>query len=112
VDNDPLATKIAQENVLVNRVEDRVTVADRDIATLTETFPLVVANLTAKILDDLFPRLVRLVGPGGRLVIAGIIKRDRPDIEARFLGGSFTIRRIITKKEWVCYDLKKGGGRQ
>lgn len=112
VDNDPLATKIAQENVLVNRVEGRVTVADRDIATLAGTFPLIVANLTGKILGELFPHLARLVGPCGRLVIAGIIEQDRPDIEGRFLGGSFTVHRLITQKEWVCYDLKKVGGRK
>lgn len=112
VDNDPLATKIAQENTLVNRVEDRVTVVHRDIATLAETFPLIVANLTAKILVELYPHLVRLVAPGGRIVIAGIIEQDRPDIEARFLGGSFTLHRLITEKEWVCYILKKEGGRQ
>ena len=112
VDNDPLATKIAQENVLVNRVEERVTVVHRDIAALVETFPLIVANLTAKILGELYPHLVRLVAPGGRLVIAGIIEQDRPDIEARFLGASFTLHRLITEKEWVCYILKKVGGRQ
>jgi len=112
VDNDPLAIKIAQENVLVNRVEDRVTVAHRDIATLTEPFPLIVANLTAKILSELCPHLGRLVSPGGHLITAGIIKQDRPDIEARFLDSSFTLHRLITEKEWVCYILKKVGGRQ
>ncbi len=112
VDNDPLATKIAQENVLVNRVEDRVTVAHRDIATFTEPFPLIVANLTAKILGELFPHLGRLVSPGGRLIIAGIIEQNRPDIEARFLDGSFSLDRLITEKEWVCCVLKKVSYRQ
>jgi ribosomal protein L11 methyltransferase len=112
VDNDPLATKIAQDNVLVNRVEDHVTVADCDIAALTEPFPLIVANLTAKILGELCPHLVRLVNPGGFLVIAGIIEQNRPDIEARFLGGSFTLHHLITEKEWVCYVLKKVSCRQ
>lgn len=112
VDNDPLATKIAQDNVLINRVEGHVTVADVDIPTLTEPFPLIVANLTARILGDLFPHLDRLVSPGGRLVISGIIEQNRPDIEARFLDGSFTLDHLITEKEWVCYVLKKVGGRQ
>jgi ribosomal protein L11 methyltransferase len=112
VDNDPLATKIAQDNVLVNQVEGHVTVADVDIATLTEPFPLIVANLTAKILCDLFPHLCRLVSAGGRLIISGIIEQNRPDIEARFLDGSFTLDHLITEQEWVCYVLKKVGGRQ
>jgi ribosomal protein L11 methyltransferase len=112
VDNDPLATRIARENILVNRVEDRVEVVHRDIAALAETFTLIVANLTAKILGELYPHLVRLVALGCHLVIAGIIEQDKPDIEAHFLGATFTLHRLIAEKEWVCYVLKKVGGRQ
>ena len=112
VDNDGQATKIAQENVIINRVEDRVTVADRDIASLTESFSLIVANLTAKILIELYPHLIRLVSPGGHLVISGIIQQNKPDIEARFLGQRFSLRRFITEQEWICYDLKKEGSDQ
>jgi ribosomal protein L11 methyltransferase len=107
VDNDEQATKIAQENVLINRVEDRVTVDDRDIATLTGHFPLIVANLTAKILNELYPHLIRLVSPGGYLVISGIIEQNKPDIEARFLGQILSLQRLITEREWVCYVLRK-----
>jgi ribosomal protein L11 methyltransferase len=107
VDNDELATKIAQENVLINRVEDRVTVTDRDIATLTEPFALIVANLTAKILVELYPHLTRLVSPGGHLVISGIIEQNKPDIEACFLGHALSLQRLITEREWICYVLKK-----
>ena len=111
VDNDGQATKIARENVRINRVEERVTVTGQDVAELTEPFHLVVANLTAKILIEMYPHLVRLVGPGGDLVISGIIEQNRPEIEARFLGGSFPIHRLITEKEWVSYLLKKAGDR-
>lgn len=112
VDNDEQATKIARENVFINRVEDRVTVDGRNIATLREFFPLVVANLTAKILSELCPHLIRLVSPGGYLVISGIIEQNKPDIEARFLGRIFSLQRLITEREWVCYILKKEGSGQ
>jgi ribosomal protein L11 methyltransferase len=111
VDNDEQATEIARENVRINRVEDCVTVNGRDVADLTEPFHLVVANLTAKILIELYPHLVRLVNPGGCLVISGIIEQNKPDIEACFLSDSFPIHRLITEKEWVCYLLKKAGER-
>ena len=110
VDNDGQATEIARENVRINRVEGRVAVSSRDVAELTEPFHLVVANLTAKILIEFYPHLVRLVSPGGRLVISGIIVQNKPEIEARFLGGSFPVHGLITEKEWICYLLKKAGG--
>lgn len=111
MDNDEQATEIAQENVRINRVEERVTVTGMGLAELTEPFHLVVANLTAKILIELCPDLVRLVYPGGYLVISGILEMNRPEIEARFVGNSLTIHRLITEKEWVCYLLKKAGDR-
>jgi len=108
MDNDPIATDIARQNVQVNQVEDRVAIADRDVATLAESFELIVANLTAKILIELRPSLVRLISPDGYLVISGIIEQNRPDIEAHFLGNAFSLHRLITEKEWGCYVLKNG----
>ncbi len=110
VDNDKKATEIARENVLINQVEDRVEIANRDVATLTEPFHLIVANLTAKILIKLRPHLFRLLYRGGYLVISGIIEQNKPDIEAHFLGNAFSSHRLITEKEWICYVLKKDGG--
>jgi ribosomal protein L11 methyltransferase len=55
--------------------------------------------------------LVRLIRPGGYIVISGIIEQNRPDIEARFFGDSLALHRLITEKEWVCYVLKKGSAR-
>jgi ribosomal protein L11 methyltransferase len=109
VDNDEQATEIARKNVIINQVEDRVTVADRDVAGLTESFSLIVANLTAKILIELQPDLLRLLHPGGHLVISGIIEQNKPDIETHFLSNFFSLHRLITEKEWVCYVLKKEG---
>ena len=59
---------------------------DRDVATLTEPFHLIVANMTAKILIKLRSHLIRLLRPGGYLVISGIIEQNKPDIEAHFPG--------------------------
>ncbi len=38
VDIDQKATEIARENVLINQVEDRVEIANRDVATVSESF--------------------------------------------------------------------------
>ena len=111
VDNDELATEIARENVRINRVEGHVTVTAQEVAEITEQFEMVVANLTAKLLVELYPHLVRHVSPGGYLVISGIIEQNQPEIEARFLGDAFPTHRLITEEEWVCYLLKKAGER-
>jgi ribosomal protein L11 methyltransferase len=111
VDIDKKATEIALENVLINQVEDRVEIANRDVATLTESFHVIVANLTAKILIRLRPHLLRLLDNSGYLVISGIVEQNKPDIEAHFLDNAFSLHRLITEKEWVCYVLKNEGRR-
>jgi len=81
VDIDQKATEIARENVLINQVEDRVEIANRDVATVSESFELIVANLTAKILIKLRPVLVRLIRPGGYIVIS--VSSNRTDRTSR-----------------------------
>ena len=107
VDNDPQATAIARENVLVNRVGDRVAIADDDIAALEGPFELIVANLTAMVLLDLYPHFPRLLRRGGKLVISGILARNQPAIETAFLGGGLSLRRLLAEQEWRCYVLTR-----
>jgi len=109
VDIDKKAVEIAHENVLINQVEDRVEILARDVAALTEPFHMIVANLTAKILIRLRRHFFRLLGDGGYLVISGIVKQNKPDIEAHFLSDELSLHRLITEKEWSCYVLKNEG---
>jgi ribosomal protein L11 methyltransferase len=111
VDIDQKAVEVAAENARINQVDDRVEIRYCDVATLTEPYHLIVANITAKILIKLRSHLVRLLRPGGYLVISGIIEQNKPDIEAHFPGDAFPVHRLITEKEWLCYVLRKESGR-
>ncbi|HOF06354.1 MAG TPA: 50S ribosomal protein L11 methyltransferase [Syntrophales bacterium] len=111
VDIDKQAVAIAGENVRMNGVEDRVDVLYRDAASLAETFDLIAANLTAKMLIKLRPRLIDLLGRGGFLVMSGIIEQNREDIEHHFFTEPFVVHRTIMEKEWLCYVLINEGYR-
>jgi ribosomal protein L11 methyltransferase len=109
VDSDKKAAEIAQENVAINDVEERVEVINRDVATIHERFDLIVANLTAKILIKHRSHLVSLLGPDGYLIISGIIEQNREEIECHFITPPLVSHHEITEKEWICYVLRKGG---
>jgi ribosomal protein L11 methyltransferase len=111
VDIDQKAVEIAGVNARINQVENRVEIRYCDVATLTEPFHLIVANITAKVLIKLRSHLIRLLRPGGYLVISGIVEQNKPDIEAHFPSDAFPVHRLITEKEWLCYVLKKEGSR-
>ena len=107
VDIDPKATEIAQENVVINQVDEQVSVRQREITTLKDTYDVIVANLTAKILIQLRNTLTSLLRPGGYLILSGIIDQNRSDIETHFFNDPLILHSTITEKEWVCYVLKK-----
>jgi len=110
VDVDKKAAEIAQENVMINHVGDRVKVINCDVNTIHEPFNLIVANLTAKILIKIRSHLTALIEKNGYLVVSGIIDQNRNDIESHFLTGSFILGDVITEKEWICCVFHKNGG--
>jgi ribosomal protein L11 methyltransferase len=107
VDIDPQAVEIAHENVAVNRVGDRVVIVNSDVVKIKGTFELIVANLTADALIRIKSHLVKMMEPGGYLVISGIIEQNRKDIEKAFLKDKLATHRAITDREWVSYVFKK-----
>lgn len=107
VDIDKKATEIAKENVAINQVEDKVKIINGDVFTIHESFDLIVANLTAKILIKLRTHLLSLLKKSGCLIISGIIEQNMADMEKHFIAAPFAPPQIITEKEWVCYVLKK-----
>lgn len=79
LDNDPDAVAVARENIDRNNLGAKVEVSGRDIADINGPFDLVVANITHDVLADLAPRIVGLLAPAGRLVLAGILKDDQEE---------------------------------
>jgi ribosomal protein L11 methyltransferase len=107
VDIDPQAVEIAHQNVAVNRVGDRVVIINSDVVKIKGTFELIVANLTADALVKIKSHLVKMMEPGGYLILSGIIEQNRKDIEKAFLKDKLTTHRAITDKEWLSYVFKK-----
>lgn len=84
LDTDPLAVRVAQENVERNGVADVVTVQRGSIQTLQGTarhFDLAMANLTAKIILSMVPEgLQHAVWPGSKMVFSGIIEEQVDEV--------------------------------
>jgi len=108
VDTDKKAVEIARENSEINEVCDRVEIRNKDVQSIHESFELIVANLTAKILLKVRSHLLSLLQRNGYLVISGLIDQDRSDIETHFLVPPLAVHNTISEKEWCCYVLKKG----
>ena len=79
----------------------KLTIRNSDIPSLHQTFNLILANLTAKLLAALSSDLENLLAPGGYLVISGIIEQNRQEIEDCFFQSSLRFQQVIKRQEWL-----------
>lgn len=107
LDIDDTAVAIAAENAILNQVAEKMEIRNRSLSSLRRQSNLILANLTAKTLLELYADLESLLAPGGYLVISGIIEQQSREIEASFSRPPLSIRRIMRSEEWRCYVIKK-----
>lgn len=109
-DIDPVATRIARENALLNGVGALVkpvtaTGLRHPAFRRAGPFDLVVANILARPLMDLAPGMAALVSPGGDLILSGILARQRDAVIAAYVGQRFRHRQTTVRDGWVTLLL-------
>ncbi len=111
-DIDPVATKVAAQNVRLNRVsayvETRTASGFADpIFKARAPFDLIVANILARPLMRLAPEMARSVRLGGSLILSGILERQRNAVLSAYIGQNLRHVRTLTRGEWVTLHLKR-----
>jgi ribosomal protein L11 methyltransferase len=111
-DIDPIATRVAAQNVKLNQVstyvETRTAAGFGDpISRARAPFDLIVANILARPLMRLAPDMARSVKLGGSLILSGILERQRNAVVAAYAGQSFRHVRTLWRGEWVTLHLKR-----
>lgn len=76
LDNDPQALDNARHNAELNGCERAIRFSLASVGTLRRTFPLITANILSSVLIAMAPELTRLLEPGGRLILSGILARE------------------------------------
>jgi ribosomal protein L11 methyltransferase len=130
LDTDPLAVRVARENVALNRVESvvRVEVGTVQISNLKSQIPnlhspvstlqsplwdLVVSNILAETIIDLAPALAANLPPGGILVASGIIAERTDAVLASLHQNGLSLVEQRNDGEWVALiAYKTDGGRR
>lgn len=106
IDNDPDAVVCGRENVEHNGLTDKVTVSSRDLASFTDPFDLVLANITHDVLLELAPLLVHLLARPGRLILAGILQGEQAESIIRtFRGMGLTLAASPMEDEWQAFSF-------
>ncbi len=84
VDLEPSAVEATRRNAMANGLAGRVAASCADVAGLSGTFDVVVANLTAGTLAARAEALVAAVGPGGVLMVSGMLTGQWQHVSGRF----------------------------
>ncbi len=109
VDVDPDAVAVTRENAERNGWADRVEVDAASLDALTARYPVVVANIEARPLVELAPRIVPRVAPGGLLVLSGIVAPEVapaqwPEVRAAY--AALRLEATPRRGEWMAAVLR------
>jgi ribosomal protein L11 methyltransferase len=103
IDIDPVAVKVARENVKQNGLDVSIRVMEGDLVRdVQETFDLCLANILADVICFLSMPLKAKIRPGGTFICSGIIKDREQDVLDALSSSGYTIVEKQYRGEWVA----------
>lgn len=112
-DFDPDAVRVAQSNARRNRVAGRILLRKQDLTRVaarpTRRFDVICANLIYDLLLSERRKLLDRLKPGGRLVLAGILRSQFPLVEKAYIREGVRLADRKAEKEWEsgAFELPK-----
>lgn len=108
IDIDPQALRASAENCRKNQLDGQVAIqlAGDLGAALDGKASIVLANIVLGALVELLPRFAALLGPGGRLVVSGLLEKQR-EVFANRLAAQFELTSVVVKEGWLLMDAIK-----
>ena len=112
VDFDPVAVRVARENVRQNGAEDIVRTGRSDLLKSVEgRADLIIANIIADIIVRLLGEVKGSLAAGGTMLLSGIIEDRLPDVVEAAGRHGFAVEKIEQAKGWAAVVVKGGGAR-
>ncbi len=103
VDNDPVAVRMARENVRLNQVEDSVTILAGSLSNVSGQYDIIVVNILAKVIIKLLDEgLTSLLAPDGHVIATGIITDQAEAVVMAMEKQKLLLIKQQQKDDWVC----------
>ncbi len=102
-DLDPMATRVAAENVALNGLMEVVTVATGDLLeTVDAPADILVANIIADVICMMAAPARRFIAPGGLFICSGIARERKDEVLAALNAAGYENLDIREKGEWAA----------
>lgn len=109
MDIDDVAVKVANENVKLNNLENQILIKSGDIVEeiVNYTPDIVVANITAEVVNMLIPEASKALPKGGYFFGSGIVDSRWPGVKKMLEDNSFIIEKVLTDVDWIGVVARK-----
>lgn len=110
-DVDPEAAAMTRENADRNGLSDRVEADTTPIAEISGRYPIVLANIEARVLVPMAADLRARVADGGTLVLSGVLVPQKDDVARAYLeAGDLRLVDTPVDGDWIALVFERTGG--
>lgn len=107
VDNDEVAVRVAEKNLLANHIDSFTLTTGNLVDDVRQTFDLVAANILAEVILDLLPDVKAVMKENGRLVCSGIITAKKKIVLSGMKEKGLAVVEVIEKEGWVAVAARR-----
>jgi ribosomal protein L11 methyltransferase len=107
LDIDPEAVATARENAERNGVVDSLRFITGDLGDAASGYDLVLANIQREVLEAGVGPVSAAVGPGGRLILAGLLEHEDEGIANLYRARGFEVTGTLVEDEWRAVLLRR-----
>ena len=108
IDLDPVAVRVAGENVRANGFEHIVRTRQGDLLRqVEETADVVVANIIAEVIVGIARPVMAHIHSGGTFICSGIAREKKPEVVAALQAAGYDRMEILDDGEWTAIAARR-----
>ena len=107
LDNDPEAVQVAEENLELNGVSDRIVLQAGTVEAVAGRYDVVLANIQALPLTAMAPLLAERLGSTGRIVLSGILVEQAAMVQDAYEAHGLELLTREEAGEWCLLEFAR-----
>lgn len=105
-DNDPVAIENLIENIILNKVSDRINYFIGELKdTAKQKYDIILANINRNVLLESASQFSDYINPAGKLILSGLLNNDEDTIIKAYQREKWNVIEKIQRGEWLALVL-------
>lgn len=107
-DIDEWSIKNTQENILINKVDNKIDVREGSIEVVKEKFDIILANINKNTIISFLNSFSKQMNSSGILLLSGFLNDDEQEIKDHLKRNNLKLVKTVEEEEWLSVVAKKG----